>query len=636
MKQFLPTIIILILVNGISYSVCAQQHRTIDGWGNNTAHPEWGAVGTHVLTQTIGYADGISTPAGPDRPNPRVISNILFTQNSLANDVMGLSAFTWVWGQFIDHDITFSPNHPTETFDISIPTSDPFFDPHGTGTARIPMARSDYDLSTGTSAENPRKYPNLITAYIDGSAIYGSDYTRAHWLRTFENGKLKTSSGNLLPFNTSNGEYENPIDPDIPWMDMPLHHVQKWFVAGDVRANENPFLTAMHTIFVREHNRLCDSLFQVHPSWSDERLYQHSRKLIGGMIQAIVYEEWLPTMGIQVEAYQGYDESTNPGIMNVFNTAAYRYGHTTINSLLVRLDNNGKDMPQGDILLRDAFFNPNAVLEVHGIEPYLVGMSTVVEQDFDCKVVDELRNFLFGKPGSGGMDLVSINLNRGRDRGLPDYNTIRADFGMNPVNSFPEITQDPLMSNTLAELYKDVNNVDPWAGMLAEDHVLNSLFGPTARTIIQQQFESLRDGDRFYYENDPGLTHDEKTWIRNTRLSHIIRRNTSIDIIRDQIFVAGSLLTPTASDNLYRPFSMQIYPNPVELRMAVRIECSNRQDARLQIRDVNGKTVWQKNLDLYQGNNILSLTLPQGLAGGVYVAVLDGNGKSVSTKFFKQ
>src|SRR5690554_1342364 len=172
MKQFLPTIIILILVNGISYSVCAQQHRTIDGWGNNTAHPEWGAVGTHVLTQTIGYADGISTPAGPDRPNPRVISNILFTQNSLANDVMGLSAFTWVWGQFIDHDITFSPNHPTETFDISIPTSDPYFDPHGTGTARIPMARSDYDLSTGTSAENPRKYPNLITAYIDGSAIY--------------------------------------------------------------------------------------------------------------------------------------------------------------------------------------------------------------------------------------------------------------------------------------------------------------------------------------------------------------------------------------------------------------------------------------------------------------------------------
>lgn len=322
--------------------------------------------------------------------------------------------------------------------------------------------------------------------------------------------------------------------------------------------------------------------------------------------------------------------------MNVFNTAAYRYGHTTINSLLVRMDNQGNDMPQGDILLRDAFFNPEAVREVHGIEPYLVGMSTVVEQDFDCKIIDDLRNFLFGKPGSGGMDLVSININRGRDRGLPHYNIIRTDYGMTPVEDFTEITRDPLMSNTLVELYKDVNNIDPWAGLLAEDHATGTLFGPTALTIIQKQFVSLRDGDRYYYENDPVLSAEEKDWIRDTRLSQIIRRNTPIAIIRDQIFVAGSLLTPASNENFSRDFSMQIYPNPVDLRMAVRIEVSRRREATLHIRDSNGKIIMQNTLDLYQGNNILSLTLPQGLPDGLYVAVLQAKGNSISTKFVKQ
>ena len=636
MKHFQLVTILLALTGGLSGWVHAQPHRTIDGWGNNAAHPEWGAVGTHVLTQSNGFADGISSPAGSGRPNPRVISNILFSQNTLANDALGLSAFTWVWGQFIDHDITFSPNHPTEVLDISVPTSDPYFDPRGSGTARIPMNRSDYDLATGTDQNNPRKYPNHITAYIDGSAVYGSDPGRAQWLRTFVSGKLKTSYGNLLPFNTTDGEYESQVNPEIPWMDMPLPHVQKWYVAGDVRANENPFLTAIHTLFMREHNRICDSLTQDYPAWSDERLYQHTRKLVGGMIQAIVYEEWLPTLGVHLPAYQGYHDSINAGIMNVFNTAAYRYGHTTINSLLVRMDNQGNDMPQGDILLRDAFFNPEAVREVHGIEPYLVGMSTVVEQDFDCKIIDDLRNFLFGKPGSGGMDLVSININRGRDRGLPHYNIIRTDYGMTPVEDFTEITRDPLMSNTLAELYKDVNNIDPWAGLLAEDHATGTLFGPTALTIIQKQFVSLRDGDRYYYENDPVLSAEEKDWIRDTRLSQIIRRNTPIAIIRDQIFVAGSLLTPASNENFSRDFSMQIYPNPVDLRMAVRIEVSRRREATLHIRDSNGKIIMQNTLDLYQGNNILSLTLPQGLPDGLYVAVLQAKGNSISTKFVKQ
>lgn len=619
-----------------SVEVSGQENRTIDGVGNNLINPEWGAAGDHVITQTLGFSDSISAPSGLDWPNPRAISNAIFSQNNLMNDHRGLSAYTWVWGQFIDHDITLSPNHPSESLDISVPAFDPYFDPSGTGSAIIPMPRSVYDPGTGTSIENPRQFPNEITAFIDGSAVYGSDEERMLWLRTLDGGKLKTSAGNLLPYNTLSGEYNDEIDPEAPAMEMPMPFVQKWFVAGDVRANENPVLTAVHTIFMREHNRLCEALSQAHPGWTDEQLFQHARKLVGGIMQAIVYEEWLPALGLHLPPYFGYDETVNPGIMNAFNTAAYRYGHTTINSLLVRMDDNGEYMPQGDILLRDAFFNPGAITEVGGIEPYLIGMATVVEQDFDCKVIDDLRNFLFGQPGAGGMDLVAINLNRGRDRGLPDYNTLRADFGLPPFAEFNEISEDLLVSQSLEFVYEDISRVDPWVGMLAEDHMPDALFGKTAMTIISLQFDNLRNGDRFYYENDPGLSPEEKGWIKNNRLADVIRRNSPITIIQDEIFLAETFPTSVFEARAARGITYDLYPNPVHHMMSLRIEMAQYQDATLRIVNGQGQAVMENPLNLSPGNNIVSLTLPVDLPAGIYFAVIHSGNRVGSKQFFKR
>lgn len=636
MKNFTQSILLAGFVFLFAFSLNAQDNRTISGMGNNKEHPGWGATGDFALTQSIGFSDGVSAPSGTNWPNPRHISNMIFTQNTLVNDVMGLSSYAWVWGQFIDHDITFSPNHPVERMDISIPASDSYFDPSGTGDKIIPMNRSMYDLISGTGVTNPRKYRNEITAFIDASNVYGSDNARASWLRTYQNGKLRVSKDNLLPYNTTTGEYDDPIDSDAPWMDMPLPHVKKWFVAGDVRANENPFLTAMHTVFMREHNRLCDSLATEHPAWNDETLYQHARKLVGGMLQAIVYEEWLPIMGMHIPEYQGYDPTVNPGIMNVFNTAAYRYGHTMINSLLVRMDYDGDDMAQGDILLRDAFFNPEAVREVHGVEPYLIGMATVVEQDFDCKVIDDLRNFLFGRPGDGGMDLVAININRGRDRGLPDYNTVRADFGMEQITEFSDITKDALMSGTFEHVYGSVDKIDPWVGMLAEDHMDNAIFGPTAMKIIQKQFLNLRDGDRYYYQNDPELTSDAKNRIRKTTLAEVIKRNTPITVIHDDIFMARSLVTTSTWGPDDPGIEFKIYPNPVHERMSVRIESLKNTNATMSVVDLSGKTILTRNMKLFPGNNIASVTLPQEMAAGIYTLTVAVNEGIISGRLIKQ
>ena len=621
----------------MSTSIFAQSNRTIDGYNNNLIHKEWGSVGVNQLHPgTYGYADGISEPAGQDRPNPRFISNSLFMQNTLANDARELSAYCWAWGQFIDHNITLVKDHPSEGLSISVPSGDVFFDPTGTGTVTMPMKRSDYDPLTGTSASNPRQFINHISAYIDASAVYGSSEERAAWLRTFSEGKLKVSSGNLLPWNTITGEYGAPVDPAAPEMAMPLPFVQKWFVAGDVRANENPFLTGMHTLFVREHNRLCNELKISYPNWTDEQLYQHARKLVGGQLQAIVYEEWLPEMGMNVPSYNGYDLFQNPGIMNVFSAAAYRYGHTTINSILVRMDNDGNYLPEGDILLRDAFFNPNATTAVGGIEPYLIGMATVVQQDFDCKLVDDLRNFLFGAPGAGGIDLAAVNIARGRERGLPDYNTVRNDFGLEPVPSFYEMSSDPLMNQTLEFVYGDINKIDPWVGMLAENHMPDALFGKTAMTIIEQQFMALRDGDRFYYENDPYISPEEKQWIKATRLADVIRRNTPVTIVQDEIFKAQSLVSATKEIGSDDGIDIAVYPNPAREMIFLRIPANSRQEAVIQIADMQGRLVMRRDALLSDGNNTLTLTLPAECTSGLYVLTVQSEGRVGQERFFKK
>lgn len=617
MNHFTLTFICAIICLA-SLPAAGQLNRTYNGWGNHFNEPEWGSVGSLYQMKTIGYADGISEPGGQDRPSPRTISNALFQQNSLINDYLGLSAYTWLWGQIIDHDITLTPDHPTETMEIVIPSDDPYIQQGGEADYIIPLRRMDYDLSTGTSPDNPRHQINALTAFIDGSIVYGCSQSRCDWLRTKKNGKLKMTSDNLLPFNTLDGELDSEVDPGAPPMDMAFPTVKKWFVTGDVRTNENVVLTVLQTILAREHNRLCDSLSTQFPHWSDEQLFQRARKLVGAEMQAITYNEWLPIMGIDLPEYQGYNPNIEPNIYNAFSTAAFRVGHTLLNSLIVRMDNQGNYMPQGDLLLRDAFFNPDRIMEVGGIEPYLLGLATTVQQAFDCKMIDDVRNMLFIQHGAQVRDLASINIVRGRERGLPDYNTVRQDFGMAPVKDFSDITSNIEMGKKLKALYGNVNNIDAWVGMLAEDHTVGGLFGPTIEKILEVQFIALREGDRYYYENDPALNSTVKEWISRTTLSDLIRRNSTVDIISDHAFVAGPL-TSTSELAVETNMSVQTYPNPVsQHRISVRIGVLNRTVADLNIMDLNGHSIIHRDLELYEGTNTLSLSLPYDMAAGNY------------------
>ncbi|NND08605.1 MAG: T9SS type A sorting domain-containing protein [Saprospiraceae bacterium] len=632
MRQAYPRITKLIflffIALGLLPVLSAQENRSIDGYGNNLANPTWGAVDEpQVRMVSTAYTDGIKTPAGQDRPNPRMISNEIFAQPELLPDPMGLSDFAWVFGQFIDHDITLVENG-RERLDISVPAGDPIFDPLGTGFLSLRMNRSKAAEGTGEDLANPRQHVNKITSFIDGSAVYGSDEYRNAWLRTFADGKLRVSSGDLLPYNTISGEEGSLQDLVSPPMDNQNPRNKKWFIAGDARANENPLLLSLHTLFMREHNRVCDELKAENPSFSDEELFQKARKIVGGIIQAVVYEEWLPSLGVQIPSYAGYDAQVNPGIMAEFSTAAFRFGHTVLNGVILRMDNDGSTMPEGDLFLRDAFFMPSVIKEMGDIYPYLVGMSTQIQQSFDTKVIDDVRNFLFGPPGQGGLDLAAMNINRGRDRGLPDYNTIRTELGKEAISDFSEICRDQALCEKLREVYEDVNDIDPWVGFLAEDRISdNALFGSSVMLIMEEQFAKLRDGDRFYYENDPGLTDEEKLAIKQTRLTDVIMRNVDVEYMQGNVFLAEDRGSTTSFASINQPtLKMSVYPNPIRESFNLEFQLENGGDAELTITNVMGQTVQSRRLPTTAGDNTFNMILDESLTNGIYQVRISKDG----------
>ena len=506
----------------------APEFRSWDGRGNNPANPTWGSASTQYLRETSGaaYADGLSMPPGARRPSARVISNVLSAQgDQVTADSRGLSTAIYEFGQFLDHDLGLALSGSTERFDIAVPRGDESFDPRATGTMVIPLTRSASDPTTGV--RSPRQQVNGISAFIDASHIYGSSADRSSWLRTFSGGRLKSRStaiGELLPLNDGTQSNDNPLG-------LPATAL---IVAGDVRANEQPGLTALHTVFLREHNSQATRMATQHPDWNDERLYQEARRWVTAEFQSITVNEFIPALlGHRLPPYKGYNPRINPGIGNTFATAAYRFGHSQVgpdigilNEAFVEIDN---------VDLAEAFFNPQVIPANGGINPILRYMAANSAESVDTLIVDPLRNFLFGPPGAGGLDLAALNIQRGRDHGLGSYNTVRSDFGLPRVRSFRQITSDPELAAALQSLYRTVDEVDAWIGMLSEDPIPGGSVGITTDAVITDQFRRLRDGDRFWFEN-AGFDSRDVAMLNRVTLSEIMARNSGVQGLQPSIF----------------------------------------------------------------------------------------------------
>ncbi len=555
----------------------APLYYSVTGAGNNIANSNLGAANQPLLQPAgTNYGDGISTLTtttanGQALPSAREISNLLGSQTGDVLDNRDLSDMSYAFGQFVDHDLDLTPTGDVSV-PITVPTGDPQFDPNGTGTQTLPFTRSVTVAGTGTSTSNPLGQPTVVTSYLDLSQIYGSDPTTAAALRTFSGGQLKEGVGGSLPQDVPSVAVAN-IDGSTqynPALDM----------SGDVRANENDDLMAIEILFVREHNRQAEILQTAHPTWTDQQLYDGARQITIAEYQSIVFNEYLPSLlgAGAISNYTGYNPTANPSIANVFSEAAFRFGHSQLDNDIEFLNNNGTDfaftytgpdgtvnsvntpadIASGDtgISLLDGFFNPN-IMAVPGVEASILKyLSSDIAQNVDLKMVDSVRNVLFGAPGSGagGEDLFALDVQRGRDVGLPTLNETRIAYGLTPYTSFAQITSDPTVQADLQSLYGSVDNVELFVGGLAENHAPGSSVGSTFGAIIADQFESIRDADRLWYQNI--FSGADLKAIQNITLADLISANTSTTNLQSDVFFFQTVdLGPRARRQRARGFA---------------------------------------------------------------------------------
>ncbi|MEL6608338.1 MAG: peroxidase family protein [Pseudomonadota bacterium] len=470
------------------------------------------------------YADGLGELY--ETTDPMTVARTLFDQDGDIPNSQNLSTLFTTWGQFLDHDLTLTRESDSEFIDVDGMDHD--------------VARST--PMDGTGVDGPREYGNGITWQIDGSQIYGSEETREAEVRSFEGGKLTmsddpTSTHGLLPLTTEDQIMAGESGGE-----------DAVYLAGDVRANENPNLLSLHTLFAREHNYWADRLAEENPDWDDQELFEAARSIVEYELQKITYEEWLPHL-IGGAAPQDVDDVDHDpdavGQVSLeFSTAAFRFGHTLVSGHMPRLNEDGSVFEDGHLALLDNFFNPDAVKE-DGIDSLLRGQAAEHAQELDTKVVDDLNFFLATPEGVGGFSLPALNLVRGADHGLGSYVDVRAQLlgDIDPDTIDPDdfsiITSDPAIEADLAAVYDTVFDVDLWVGGLAEDKIDGTQSGPLFTHILSEQFHRTAAADETFGDLDPRIGADILAEVRDASLSDVILRTTDIDTIQDDPFVVA-------------------------------------------------------------------------------------------------
>jgi len=284
---------------------------------------------------------------------------------------------------------------------------------------------------------------------------------------------------------------------------------------------------------MREHNRIARYLKKLNPNWEGDVIYSEARKIVGAKMQHITYNHWLPKLlgNDAMESYRGYNPNQPSSIVNVFATAAYRFGHTMINPILYRLNSTWQEHNLGHLQLHHAFFAPFRIVHEGGIEPLLRGLiaKPMKKRDTDSSMNAELIERLFALAESVALDLGALNVQRGRDHALPFYNQWRQYCNLTFANTFDDLRNEiksEQVRNKLAELYKTPHNIDPFVGMILEDILDGSRVGPTLRCLLKEQFSRTRDGDRFWYENPGIFSPAQLTSLKQTSLADVICRNT--------------------------------------------------------------------------------------------------------------
>lgn len=488
-----------------------KEFRPIGGGQNNLLHPEFNAVpgSAELAIAPLRFADPVTLEPMPG-PNARALSNVIAGgasdngDDAQSTDPVA-SAWLYVFGQFVDHDLSLESSLPSgPRIDIPVPAGDPFF-PQGTV---IQLTR---DIKSATT----KTIINTLAGYLDLSQLYGSSAERAASLRA-PDGALRTS-----------------------YAGQALQIIDGHFVAGDPRVDENPEIAMVTMLFMREHNFWVGELKRQHPLWTGTELYEMARAINTAEYQNIIYAEYLPLLiGPLLGAYPGYDPRVNAQVSQEFTTAAFRIGHTQVSETQSGRDNDGNVTYTQS--LAQAFFNTPEETMHNGVNNLMRNVTAEFSQATDVYTVPVLRNMLFA-PLPGGnvdqVDLIAIDIQRGRDVGLGTLNQTRKALGLAPHASFAALTPDKVLQARFAAQYGNIDNVDLFMGGQAERHADHATVGETFQAIIARQFGALRAGDRFFWANQ-GFDRASAERIAATTLGQVIKRNTDTVRVPPNVFLA--------------------------------------------------------------------------------------------------
>ena len=561
------------------------KYRSIDGTCNNLQSPRAGSAASPFLRFRSTWPASIEDPikemnfhtnlteAEPNQvkqhgchlrkslPNARLVSSIVHSDKNAPNTKA--SHFTTQFGQFLDHDITATPEEEVEHCCDSIwPSAGneacwPIDVAHDEFFYAKNVTCLEFTRSVPHCEENggQRNQMNAITAFVDGSQVYGSDLELAENLRTFTNGELKITekdSGNLLP-------------------KLPNHEGELEFTAGDFRAREIPRLNALHTVWVREHNRVAEILSSEFSD--DEEIYQLARRVVVAEYQNIVYGQFMSEILGSDDLKpsirgSNYIPKIDPSMRNEFATAAFRFGHSIVqgNTTLLAVDN--PDQPVGFFQLRDVFLEDD--FYINAFDNLLMELIFRPAQSNDASVSEELTNNLFANFQSPS-DLVARNLQRGRDHGIPGFCCYYRRFqakGFDCQSGWEtkyEGIPDEIWSK-MQEVYDHPSDIDLFTGGISQLSSGQGQLGGVFRAMISDQFTRTMKGDRFFFnhQNCPtlggvGFTKDAREIVQTRTMSGVICDTTSLTKVTSNVFqINGDVINCSETAKIDKAEIMQI------------------------------------------------------------------------------
>ncbi|KAJ2947239.1 hypothetical protein O0L34_g16949 [Tuta absoluta] len=497
------------------------RYRSMRGECNNPANPTWGAANSafeRILPPD--YSDGTwaikASSSGLPLPSARTVSAVLIPDGSYPSPTH--SMLFMQFGQFIAHDtsagVTFTLGNGSA---ISCCTNDGegFLDPELQHWACAPIVADPQDIfygqyrhkcmnfvrtqlaPTSDCSVGYGKQMNGATHYPDLSHLYGSTPEKVK--------SLRGPGGLLAVFN----DYGRELPPLTTTGDcLSVKEGSACFESGDSHGNQIISLTVFHTIWTREHNRIARALTRLNPTWDEETVFYEARRLVQAQFQHIIYNEWLPallgpqimqTFGLNPSAgyASSYDPHVNPSLTAEFSTAAMRFGHSIVDGRIT-VPYPSTNSVYETLSIPEVMFQPARLRLKHFLDRTILGLSRQPMQSVDPFVTEGLTRYLFHGGNPFGLDLATINIQRGRDWGVRSYNQYRRLIGLPAFDDFYQF--GPVTAQRLSSVYSSPEDIDLWIGGLLEEAVEGGIVGPTFAHIIADQFSRLKRGDRYFYE----------------------------------------------------------------------------------------------------------------------------------------